>query len=92
LGKINEFLTGHCDILIDVLLGCQSATELFECNTQFNLIVEEGGGKDRQCLVLSVEQDRFEPSILEKLDTIFDSYSDSIRGKSAYFVVTANYQ
>ena len=88
--KINKFLTKHSDIIIDFLLGCQVAIETFG-QEYYDLSVEEGD-IDGGYLLLSVILQRYEPGVLNNLNKIFESYSDDIKGKSAYFVVTADFQ
>jgi len=92
INKLSDFLIEHSDIIYDVLLGCQIATEIFDEKTPFNLFVENDDEMDIQYLVLSIQQKKFEPSVLEKIDKISHSYSENIIDKSTYFIVTADFQ
>ncbi len=87
--KINQFLIKHSDIIIDFLVGCQVTIETFG-NEKYQLSIEEGDIKE-EYLLLSVLLQNYEPNVLTNLNKIFESYSDSIKGKSAYFVVTADF-
>jgi len=88
--KINQFLIKHSDIIIDFLLGCQVTIETFG-NEVYQLSVEEGDIND-EYLLLSILLQKYETNVLPNLNKIFESYSDSIKGKSAYFIVTADFQ
>ena len=92
VSRLSEFLVEHSDVVVDVMLGCQVATEVFGRKTRFNLTVQNDEEMDLKYLVLSAQLKQFEPSILEKIDKISDSYSEDIRDKSTYFIVKAKFE
>jgi len=89
--RLSEFLIEHSDVVFDVMLGCQVATEVFGGKTQFNLEVENDEEMGMRYLVLSAQLKKFEPNILDKIDMVTKSYSEDIRDKSTYFLVTADF-
>jgi hypothetical protein len=92
VAEVKYYLRSHEDIL-DLVCGvCKGVREHFPSNTQLSLEVYHDPEMDDEYLTLYVRQEEYETDILRKIKVILSGYSDFLKGKSGWFLVTTDFQ
>jgi len=90
--EVKYYLRSHEDIL-DLVCGvCKGVREYFTSNTQLSLEVYHDPEIEDEYLTLYVRQEDYERDILKKIKVILLGYSDFLKGKSGWFLVTTDFE
>ena len=92
IGEVAEFLSKHKDIIEIVLTGCSLAHSGFNQNKSLTLEVFHDEEDGDEYLTLILRQNTYPDDFMDQIKKISNVYRSEIAGKSAYFLITTDFE